>query len=174
MSFTNQMLGALGTATGALAIGKHIQNQNKELTAKNAEDQQIVDTTKTAIKNDTIEAAAAISAHEREFKDILKNGNYDLHHLSNLSDEQVTALSKEVDYFRSGKLTYDRIKRIKDAGEMYELYHDNKIDRIYKTGDQLNKAYESFRELNQRIDASRQLKFNLEAAQARLQARGVK
>ena len=171
MSFTNQMLGALGTATGALATGKYIQNQNKELAAKKAEDQQIVDTTKTAIKNDTIEAAAAISAHEPKFKEILDDGKYDL---NNLSDEQVTALSKEVDSFRSGKLTYDKIKRIKDAGEKYKQYNDNKIDRIYKTGDQLNKAYESFRELNQRIDASRQLKFNLEAAQARLQARGVK
>ena len=171
MSFTNQMLGALGTATGALATGKYIQNQNKELAAKNAEDQQIVDTTKTAIKNDTIEAAAAISAHEHEFKKMLDDGKYDL---KNLSDEQVSALSKEVDAIRSGKLKDDRIDRIKDAGEKYKLYHNNKIDRIYKTGDQLNKAYESFRELNQRIDASRQLKFNLESAQARLQARGVK
>lgn len=171
MSFTNQMLGALGTATGALATGKYIQNQNKEIAAKNAEDQQIIDTTKTAIKNDTIEAAAAISAHEPEFKKRLADGKYDL---NNLSDEQVTALSKEVDDFRSGKLTDDRVTRIKEAGEEYEKYHNSKIDNIYKTGDQLNKAYESFRELNQRIDASRQLKFNLESAQARLQARGVK
>ena len=171
MSFTNQTLGALGSATGALAAGKYIQNQNKEIAAKNAEDKQIIETTKTAIKNDTIEAAAAISAHEKDFKDMLKEGGYDL---KNLSDEQVTALSKEVDAFRSGKLTNDRIDRMEEAGEKYDKYHDNKIDRIYKTGDQLNKAYESFRELNQRIDASRQLKFNLEAAQARLQARGVK
>ena len=171
MSFTNQMLGALGTTTGALATGKYIQNQNKEIAAKNAEDQQIIDTTKTAIKNDTIEAAAAISAHEPEFKKRLNEGKYDL---KNLSDEQVTELSKEVDAFRSGKLTDDRIDRMQNAGEKYDKYHDSKIDRIYKTGDQLNKAYESFRELNQRIDASRQLKFNLESAQARLQARGVK
>lgn len=171
MSFTNQMLGALGTATGALATGKHILNQNKEIAAKNAADEEIISSTKTAIKNDTIEAAAAISAHEPEFKKKLDDGKYDL---NNLSDEQVTALSKEVDSFRSGKLTEDRINNIREAGEKYEKYHDNKIDRIYKTGDQLNKAYESFRELNQRIDASRQLKFNLESAQARLQARGVK
>ena len=170
MSFTNQMLGALGTTTGAIATGKYIQNQNKEIAAKNAED-QIIDTTKTAIKNDTIEAAAAISAHEPEFKKMLNEGKYDL---KNLSDEQVTELSKEVDAFRSGKLTDDRIDRMQNAGEKYDKYHDSKIDRIYKTGDQLNKAYESFRELNQRIDASRQLKFNLESAQARLQARGVK
>lgn len=171
MSFTNQTLGALGTVTGALATGKFIQNQKKEIAAKNAEDQQIIDTTKTAIKNDTIEAAAAISAHEPEFKKKLEDGNYDL---ENLSEEQVESLSKEVDAFRSGKLTDDRITRIEEAGEKYDKYHDNTIDRIYKTGDQLNKAYESFRELNQRIDASRQLKFNLEAAQARLQARGAK
>ena len=29
MSFTNQMLGALGTATGALTAGKHIAEQKK-------------------------------------------------------------------------------------------------------------------------------------------------
>ena len=172
MSFTNQMLGALGTATGALATGKYIQNQNKELAAKNAEDQQIVDTTKTAIKNDTIEAAAAISAHERKFKDMLEERGWD--DLTKIKDEDIDELSKEVDSFRSGKLRNDRIGRIRDAGALYENYHDKKIDRIYKTGDQLNKAYESFRELNQRIAASRQLKFNLESAQARLQARGVK
>ena len=102
---------------------------------------------------------------------MLAERNYEL---TKLSEKQVDELSKEVDAFRSGKLTNDRIERIKKAGERYEKYHDTKIDRIYKTGDQLNKAYESFRELNQRIDASRQLKFNLEAAQARLQARGVK
>ena len=30
MSFTNQMLGALGTATGALAAGEHIAEQRKD------------------------------------------------------------------------------------------------------------------------------------------------
>lgn len=171
MSFTNQALGALGTATGALAAGEHIKQQKQANEAAIAQDKQIVDTTKTAIKNDTIEAATAIAAHEPEFKKILDEGKYDL---TNLSDEQVDSLTKEVDAFRSGKLTEDRIANMKEAGENYDKYHDNKIDRIYKTGDQLKKAYESFRELNQRIDASRQLKFNLEAAKARLSARGVK
>ena len=38
MSFTNQMLGALGTATGALAAGQHIAEQKKanDLADKNA------------------------------------------------------------------------------------------------------------------------------------------
>lgn len=171
MSIQGNINGMLGTVAGAAAAGKHINNQTKQIEAANAQDMQIVDATKTAIKNDTIEAATAIAAHEPEFKDILDKGGYDL---NNLSDEQVDSLTKEVDAFRSGKLTNDRIANMKEAGENYDKYHDNKIDRIYKTGDQLKKAYESFRELNQRIDASRQLKFNLEAAQARLKARGVK
>lgn len=166
-SSVNQML---GTVAGAAAAGNHLKQQQLNIDAATATDREIVDTTKTAIKNDTIEAAAAIAAHEPEFKAILDKGNYDL---NNLSDEQVDKLTKEVETFRSGKLTQDRINNIREAGERYEKYHDNKIDRIYKTSNHLNKAYESFRELNQRIDASRQLKFNLESAQARLKVRGV-
>lgn len=171
MSFTNQALGTLGSVAAVSAMSQSVSEQKKVNEAANAADKEIVKSTKTAIKNDTIEAAAAISAHEPEFKGILEKGGYDL---NNLSDEQVDSLTKEVDAFRSGKLTQDRIANMKEAGENYQKYHDNKIDRIYKTGDQLNKAYESFRELNQRIEASRQLRFNLEAAQARLKARGVK
>lgn len=171
MSFTNQALGALGTATGALAAGEHIKQQKAANEAAIAEDKQIVDTTKTAIKNDTIEAATAIAAHEPEFKKILDEGKYDL---TNLTDEQVDKLTQEVEAFRTGKMTEDRITNMKEAGERFDKYHDKKVDKIYKTGDQLKRAYERFRELNQRIDASRQLKFNLESAQARLKARGVK
>lgn len=161
----------ISTALGAAVGAKHLQQQKKQIEAANAQDEQIIQSTQSAIKNDTIEAATAISAHEPEFKAILDKGGYDL---KNLSDEQVTKLTQEVDAFRAGKLTEDRIANMKEAGERYEKYHDNPIDRIYKTGDQLNKAYESFRELNQRIDASRQLKFNLESAQARIKARGGK
>lgn len=171
MSFTNQAIGTLGSVAAVSAMSQSVSEQKKVNEAANAADKEIVKSTKTAIKNDTIEAAAAISAHEPEFKDILDKGGYDL---NNLSDEQVDKLTKEVDAFRSGKLTQDRIANMKEAGENYQKYHDNKIDRIYKTGDQLKKAYDSFRELNQRIEASRKLKFNLEAAQARLKARGVK
>ena len=167
----NAMNQMTGTIVGAVGAAKHVSNQKKELAAKNAEDEQIIKTTQTNIKNDTIEAASAIAAHEPEFQKILDEGGYDL---KNLTDEQVDSLSKEVDSFRSGKLMNDRLDRMNEAGERYQKYHDNKIDRIYKTGDQLAKAYHSFEELNQRIEASRQLKFNLDAAKARLKAKGVK
>ena len=171
MSFTNQTLGVLGSAAAASAMGQSVSEQKKASEAAIAQDKQIVDTTQTNIKNDTIEAASAIAAHEPEFQKILDEGGYDL---KNLTDEQVDSLSKEVDSFRSGKLMNDRLDRMNEAGERYQKYHDNKIDRIYKTGDQLAKAYHSFEELNSRIEASRQLKFNLESAKARLKARGVK
>lgn len=153
---------ALGTVAGALAASKHLKQQQLNIDAANAADQEIVETTKTAIQNDAIEAQQAILAHAKD---------------EGLSGEQITKLKENPAYaqeLRETTLKENRINRLQEAGERYDKYHNNPIDRIYKTGDQLNKAYESFRELNQRIDASRQLKFNLEAAQARLKARGVK
>ena len=165
----NSINGVLGAVAGAATLGKHIKNQNKEIAAKNAEDEQIVKSTQEAIKNDTIEAASAIAAHEQGFADKIQD--YDL---KNLDDDELDELREEVDAFRAGKMTEDRLDRMNEAAERYKKYHGNKIDRIYKTGDQLAKAYHSFEELNQRIDASRKLKFNLEAAKERIKARGGK
>lgn len=151
----------LGTVAAGAAAGKHIKQQQLNIEAANAADQEIVETTKAAIKNDTIEATAAIAAHEPEFAEKVKD--YDL---QNLDEDEVNELREEVEAFREGKLTEDRIQRIKDASEY-------KGAKSVRKG-MLNKAYDAFRELNDRISASRQLKFNLESAQARLQARGVK
>lgn len=162
MSFTNQVMSLLGTAAAMSTMGQSVSEQKKANEAANAADQEIVKSTKTAIENDAIEAQQAILAHAKD---------------EGLSEEQVNKLKEDPSYaqeLRQTTLKENRINRLQEAGERYDKYHDNQIDRIYKTGDQLNKAYESFRELNQRIDASRQLKFNLEAAQARLKARGVK
>ena len=168
----NSINGVLGAAAGAAALGKHISNQNTEFAANNAEDQQIIETAKTAIKNDTVEAATAIAAHEDDFRDILEKNNIDLDKVQEMSDEQIDDLTKKVDDFRSGKMTTDRIGIIKDKGKKLKENKGTENEEKYKS--ELKKAYESFRELNQRIDASRQLKFSLESAQARLKARGVK
>ena len=161
----------ISAVAGAAVAGKHLKQQQLNIDAANAADKEIVKTTKTAIKNDTIEAAAAISAHEPEFQKMLDEGGYDL---TKLSDEQVSSLADKVKEFREGKMTADRIADIQESGERFQKYHDNKIDRIYKTGENLNRAYNRFRELNQRLAASEQLKFDYEAAEARLKARGVK
>ena len=190
MGFQNSINNMLGTAGAVATLGKHMQNQKealanqeKELAAKNAEDQQIVNTTKNAIRNDTIEAATAIAAHEPEFKAALDQGGYDL---KNISDDQIDSLAKEVDSFRSGKLAQDRINNMNDIKDKINIVKelgkkDKTVDDMNATNDrlgelnsELSKAYDSFRELNNRIEASRALKFNLDSAQARIKARGVK
>lgn len=96
MSFTNQMLGALGSATGALAAGKHIQNQNKEIAAKNAEAKEgLINTaddvtalgevylTKeeaNTVKNEdgTIKPDEALDLMGNKVKDSLNNGSIEM------------------------------------------------------------------------------------------------
>ena len=96
MSFTNQMLGALGTVTGALAIGKHIQNQNKEIEIKNAEAKEgLINTADEAtalgeeyltkeeaatVNNEdgTIKPDEAIDLMGNKVKDRLNNGSIEL------------------------------------------------------------------------------------------------
>lgn len=96
MSFTNQMLGALGTATSALAVGKHIQNQKKEIEFKNAEAKEgLINTADDAtalgeeyltkeeantVKNEdgTIKPDEALDLMGNKVKDSLNNGSIEL------------------------------------------------------------------------------------------------
>lgn len=55
MSFTNQMLGALGTATGALAAGQHIAEQKKANEAAEAQKEVQVKDLEYANQKDEIE-----------------------------------------------------------------------------------------------------------------------
>lgn len=183
MSFTNQVMGLLGGAAAASTMSQSVKEQKIAREAANAQDIETIAANKDAYKSDTIEAAEAIAAHEPDFKAILDKGGYDL---KKLSDDQVDQLGAEVDKYRSGKLTTDRIQRMEDIRQkkaiVDELGKNDKTpeDITYTANRQaelnkdLGKAYDAFRELNSRIEASRQLKFNIDAAQARLKARGVK
>ena len=55
MSFTNQMLGALGTATGALAAGQHIAEQKKANEAAEAQKELQVKDLEYANQKDEVE-----------------------------------------------------------------------------------------------------------------------
>lgn len=55
MSFTNQMLGALGTATGALAAGQHIAEQKKANEAAEAQKEVQVKDLEYANQKDEVE-----------------------------------------------------------------------------------------------------------------------
>ena len=61
MSFTNQMLGALGTATGALAAGQHIAEQKKANEAAEAQKEVQVKDLEYANQKDEVEYAKNIA-----------------------------------------------------------------------------------------------------------------
>ena len=164
-------------------LRQQVQNA-KEIAVKNAEDIETIAANKEAYKNDTIEAAEAIAAHEPKFKAILDKGGYDL--TKELTENQIDTLGAEVDKYRSGKLTTDRIQRMEDIRQKKDIVEElgkkdktpeeikATMNRQAELNKDLGKAYDAFRELNSRIEASRQLKFNIASAQARIEARGGK
>ena len=179
----NSINGMLGSVATMATTSKFMSNQNKEIAAKNAEDIETIAANKAAYKSDTIEAAEAIAAHEPDFKKMLDDGGYDL---KNLDENQIDKLGAEVDKYRSGKLTTDRIQRMEDIRQKKDIVEElgkkdktpeeieATMNRQAELNKDLEKAYDAFRELNSRIEASRQLKFNITSAQARIQARGGK
>ena len=167
MSFTNQTLGVLGTAAGAAYLGKKLQNEKLQTDAANAEDLQTLNRMNDAMRNDSIEAAEAIKAHAAD-------EGLTPEQVASLDEKDPDKLAANVDAIRRGIMTENRKTDLKESGERYKKYKGNKIDNIYKTKDNLERAYNRFRELNQRIDASSQLKYERDAAMARLKARGVK
>ena len=185
----NQINQGLAQASIGLGIVKHAKAEEKQ--AKLAEEknkaeiastQEQLNATKLAYKNDTIEAAKAIGAHEPEFGDMDFNGkkikDITSEEYAGLDDAKIGELGEIVDKFREGKLKDDRIKRLEDASNLKETgrhtvqraktipgkYISNKE---YKN-QQLEKAYDSFRELNNRIAASRELKFDIKAAEEKI------
>ena len=122
---------ALGTAAIAGGITKHIQVQEKQsklaeekTKAEIASTQEQLNATKLAYKNDTIEAAKAIGAHESSFGDLEFNGkkikDITSEEYAGLDDAKVNELAGIVDNFREGKLKDDRIKKLEDASNLKE------------------------------------------------------
>ena len=66
MSFTNQMLGALGTATGALAAGEHIAEQKQQKAFSALEKLQTVDDNLKLKQDNQAEAEQKLADAERE------------------------------------------------------------------------------------------------------------
>lgn len=141
---------------GALAT-KHIKNQELQKQAEIAGLQETVATNEEALKNDTIEAAAAIKAHAA--KEHLNEAD-----IVALKETDPAKLQDTVERLRTENLTKNRQDRLDQAGQAYAE------GPTEAAGKQLKAAYKSFRELNDRIAATRQLKFNIENAQARIKA----
>lgn len=127
----NQINQGLAQASIGLGIVKHAKAEEQQ--AKLAEEknkaeiastQEQLNASKLAYKNDTIEAAKAIGAHEPEFGDMDFNGKKikDItgEEYAGLDDAKIGELGEIVDKFREGKLKDDRIKRLEDASNMKE------------------------------------------------------
>ena len=127
----NQINQTLGQASIAAGIGKHAIAEAKQAEiaeAKNqaeiAATQEQLNAAKLAYKNDTIEAAKAIGAHEAEFGELEFNGKK-IKEITNdeyagLDDAKVEELAGIVDKFREGKLKQDRIDRLEEASNLPE------------------------------------------------------
>lgn len=176
MSIQSSFNQAVGTAGALAAFGLNEKAKNVEIESQIAESEQNKAEALKAFRNDTIEAAIAIGSHEDSFNPAIGDKKFkDLstQDLSNLTDDEIDSLGKEVDAFRSGKLTEDRINRMTEASNKPELSFVKNEDgstSIVSRNDYLNKAYESYRELNNRIKASRALKFDIEAARDKINA----
>lgn len=179
-SAINTMIGAAGTAA---VLSEHLAQQKEaneievgKAKAEIAATQEKQAAAQAAYRNDTIEAASAISAHEKSFKPMIGDKEFkklSKEEIAGLTDEQVKGLADEVEKFRSGKMTEDRIGRLQKAGRKHwtDSRDKNKIMRAQRVDNKnasLNKAYESFRELNERIEATRELKFDIEASKAKI------
>ena len=159
LEIQNSINSLLNTAAAAATMGKHVKQQAAGLAAADAADQETVATTKKAIEADQFEAQQAILAHAKD---------------EGLTEEQISKLKENPAYaqeLRETTLKENRVAGLQEASERYNTYHDNPIDRIYKTGENLTRAYERLRELDQRIDTTRQLKFDLKSAEQRIEAR---
>ena len=173
----NSMNQALGTTGAIAAIGLNEKAKSAELESEIASSEQKKAEALQAYRNDTVEAATAIGAHEAEFNPVVGNKNFkDLSatDLSKLTDAEIAELGKEVDAFRSGKMTTDRIKRMTDAAAMGDdevnfVQGENGTEMVTKN-DYLKAAYESYRELNNRQAASRELKFDINREEAKIKA----
>ena len=139
MSFTNQMLGALGTATGALAAGQHIAEQKKANEAAEAQKEVQVKDLEYANEKDEVEYAKNMATVSSEMvsnplKD--KDGNI----ITDPNEYKQQQLNNEFDTvlkYKSGKRKEAALKSI-DAlqDEMFTLT-DLKFN-IEKRKEQIN------------------------------------
>ena len=139
MSFTNQMLGALGTATGALATGKYIAEQKKANEAAEAQKEVQVKDLEYANQKDEVEYTknmAKISTEmvSKPLKD--KDGNI----ITDPEKYKQQQLNNEVDTvlkYKSGKRKEAALKSIDALQDEMFTMTDLKFN-IEKRKEQIN------------------------------------
>lgn len=139
MSFTNQMLGALGTATGALAAGQHIAEQKKANEAAEAQKEVQVKDLEYANQKDEVEykknmAKISTEMVSNPLND--KNGNI----ITDPEKYKQQQLNNEVDTvlkYKSGKRKEAALKSIDALQDEMFTMTDLKFN-IEKRKEQIN------------------------------------
>ena len=139
MSFTNQMLGALGTATGALAAGQHIAEQKKANEAAEAQKEVQVKDLEYANQKDEVEYAKNMATVSSEMvsnplKD--KDGNI----ITDPNEYKQQQLNNEFDTvlkYKSGKRKEAALKSISALQDEMFTMTDLKFN-IEKRKEQIN------------------------------------
>ena len=153
MSFTNQALGVLGTATGALAAGEHIKNQNKDLAIKKVEAEQEEFNTTNELKQNTTDITHQMVLEGNDAGLVPKDGETPEQAETRAVDEYLEAKSEAAE--ENYQIQMDRVKHPEKS---------KRVEMARKAADEKQDA----------INARRNLQFNLEIAQKKLQALGGK
>lgn len=139
MSFTNQMLGALGTATGALAAGQHIAEQKKANKAAEAQKEVQIKDLEYSNQKDEVEYAKNMAMVSSEMvsnplKD--KDGNI----ITDPNEYKQQQLNNEFDTvlkYKSGKRKEAALKSISALQDEMFTMTDLKFN-IEKRKEQIN------------------------------------
>lgn len=124
MSFTNQMLGALGTATGAIATGKHISNQNKELNLKKFETEEELKN----VKNDITYEQAKEEAENKKLVGPMPDRSKETQEqfLDRKAEGLMNEMNKSANEGNSSELekaytAFKRLKELRDAKQSLQF-----------------------------------------------------
>lgn len=139
MSFTNQMLGALGTATGALAAGQHIAEQKKANEAAEAQKEVQVKDLDYANQKDEVEYAKNMAMVSSEMRsNPLKNEDGNI--ITDPGEYKQQQLNNEIDTvlkYKSGKRKEAALKAIAALQDEMFTLTDLKFN-IEKRKEQIN------------------------------------
>lgn len=160
----NSMNQMLGTVAGAVTLGKHISNQNKELNVKKAEAEGQLAEAKHAEDVATTEAIKDAKFNDKETWDkATKN-------IHNETEGAVIDANKVLD-------EYNKIKQDEANKELQESHIGYDIANMGKNKKKINeasvrlaKAQMAYQEVQDAIEARRQLKFDVSVAEKKYNA----
>lgn len=164
MSFTNQMLGALGTATGALAAGEHIKNQNKELSIKKIDAEKELNIANNELEKNNFEQSTKMETD----KDLTPEQRKELKGLE---------AGKDIDRYlemKSNKALSDAADARSEFDSELDKYNSGEL-KSFPSSKRLEMMKQALQESNDEITARKTLQANVKLQKEKLEAlKGVR